>query len=190
MLTRRQTFIGLSAALIAAPGQAFAKGGVSLTSLPMGASVETVKAHLERCCRVTGGLTSGRFTVYETPVFERVFERQRLVLDTPDGQLSLVAAIVDPGFDDRLPEAFQDVFNALLSRHGRPDFDRNRGRFGPNTAVDLETGRFRRLYEWRVNGGTLRLGVPRRLDRRLRVEAHFARDLRLTTGSDWGLPLF
>ena len=77
----------------------------------------------------------------------------------------------------------------MLALYGRPRRDRNRGRFGPNLATALDTGSFRRRIDWRADGGALRLGIPRRLDDRLRVEVHYARRLPLGGFDDWGAPL-
>jgi len=186
----RRTVLASGAALLSAPAMARVAdaSGIRLTALPLGAPVEQAAAALAEE-RVRGGQRFGDGYFYETPVFERVFARQRLLLEGRGGNLHRVAAIVEPSFADEIQKTFDDVFGVLLSRHGRPDLDRNRGQFSRNLAIDLETGRFRRLFEWRTGGGQLRFGIPRRLDRRLRVEVHFAKRLGVTTESDWGVAL-
>jgi hypothetical protein len=137
--------------------------------------------------RIKGGQAFGRYRIYETPVFERVFDRQRLVLNLPDGVLESVFVIISSAFADEAEKTFTDVFRQLLAAYGRPARSRERGRFTRNVATDLRTGAFRREHEWRVPGGDLRLGIPKRIDRQVRVEVHFARRLALTTQSDWSV---
>ena len=137
--------------------------------------------------RIKGGQSFGRYRIYETPVFERVFDRQRLVLNLADGALQSVFVIISPGFADEAEKTFTDVFRQLLAAYGRPAYSRERGRFTRKVATDLRTGAFRREHEWRVPGGDLRLCIPKRIDRQVRVEVHFVRRLALTTQSDWSV---
>lgn len=159
---------------------------IDIASAPIGKGEVEAVAWLESR-RIRGGRAFGRYRIYETPVFEQVFDRQRLVLAFDDDALSQVFVIVDPAFPDDAERSFSDVFKVLLGAYGRPVISRQRGRFSPKIAVDLNTGAFRREHEWRVPGGHLRLGIPRRTDRAVRIEVHFARRLRITTRSDWSV---
>ena len=189
-MDRRQLLTALAATGLAACAplsvQASAAQSIDITTAPLGQN-EAAAARWLASRRIKGGQTFGRYRIYETPVFERVFDRQRLVLALPDDVLATVMVIIVPAFADEAEKTFSDVFKALLGAYGRPAFSRERGRFNRNVAIDINTGKFRREHEWRVSGGDLRLGIPRRLDRQVRVEVHFARRLALSTRSDWSV---
>ncbi len=118
-----------------------------------------------------------------------MFDRQRLVLSLADGALQSVFVIISPSFGDEAEKTFTNVFRQLPAAYGRPDHSMKRGRFTRNVANDLRTGTFRQEHEWRVPGGDLRLGIPKRIDRQVCIEVHFARRLALTTQSDWSVEM-
>jgi hypothetical protein len=170
-----------------APSAMASRGqSIDITSAPLGQN-EAVATRWLAVRRIKGGQEYGRYRIYETPVFERVFDRQQLVLALPNYALSTVIVIVTPAFQDDIQRMFSDVFDQLLGAYGRPSISRERGRFSRNIAIDLRTRAFRREHDWRLPQGRLRLGIPKRTDRLVRVEVHFARRLPLTTQSDWSI---
>ena len=48
------------------------------------------------------------------------------------------------------------------------------GQISAAFAADVNAARLIRLSEWRTPAGTIRLGIPRRLDRRVRIEVQLA----------------
>lgn len=176
--------IALVACTGAAPGRSVAL--VDITTAPIGQPKGAVAAWLA-ARRIHGGQAFGQYVIYETPVFERVFDRQRLVLTYAEEALEQVHVIVTPAFWDEAARTFQDVFHTMLAAYGRPSFSSERGAFTAELGIDLSTGRFRRQHDWRVPAGDLRMSIPQRLDRQVRIEIQFAPRLRHSTQSDWSI---
>lgn len=114
---RRAVLAGGAAFSLAACISAPARGGsalsIDISKAPLGQN-ETVAANWLAARHIKGGQTFGRYRIYETPVFEAVFERQRLVLNLPDGVLQSVFVIINPSFADTVERTFADVFEQML----------------------------------------------------------------------------
>jgi hypothetical protein len=99
------------------------------------------------------------------------------VLRGENGRVSRSGLIVDfqdVGDGRDAAQSFQDVMDWLVSRYGRPAMVAEEGDFGPGFRADVNSGSLIRVYEWRLAGGVLRFGIPRRLDGAVRMEAQFA----------------
>ena len=100
-MDRRQLLTALAATGLAAcaplPVQASAAQSIDITTAPLGQN-EAAAARWLASRRIKGGQAFGRYRIYETPVFERVFDRQRLVLALPDDVLATVMVIIVPAF--------------------------------------------------------------------------------------------
>ncbi len=132
----------------------------------------------------------GPLWIYEGRLLETVDLRQRFVLHGAGDRVVDTALIVD--FDslgdvDSVEQRFERVREALLRRFGPPDADYSRGEFSPALAADLRARRFIRVLEWRLPGGVLRFGIPRRLDGRIRMEARYAAAFRSPYDGDWSV---
>lgn len=128
--------------------------------------------------------------VYEATAFPAVDLRQRLVLLHQGRRHRTAAVIFDPvdPTDGRALEAdFQRVLSEVIRLYGRPESTFERGDFAGNIAQDISRSDLIRLAEWRTDGGTLRLGIPRRLDGQIRIELHHARSFRPPSHTLWSL---
>lgn len=138
-----------------------------------------------------GGAEQGPFTVFEYPVLLELQERQRLVLEKADDDIRRVALIIhpdDPGEPLRLRRDFDRLLERLLRRYGNPSAVFDEGDWAsPTWTQDLAAGRFSRVREWQTPEGTLRFGLPRRLDGQIRFELMLGRNLPPIRQTLWGL---
>lgn len=74
---------------------------------------------------------------------------------------------------------------ALIRRYGAPASVFNRGDFRATLVDNAQTDQFIRLTEWRTAEGTIRFGMPRRLDRIVRMEVQLARSFPDATQTRW-----
>ena len=77
----------------------------------------------------------------------------------------------------------------MLDRYGSPSSAFEEGNFGPALAADINAGRFVRVMEWRTQAGTLRLGIPRSFDNRVRIEIQHAPGFGSPRDAAWGLDM-
>jgi len=117
-------------------------------------------------------------------------ERQRLALVPDGGELRLAAVIVDP--EDPVDGAevrrlYERIQKFLLERYGRPARVREEGEWPQNPQEAVNGRQLVRLTEWDLDGGVLRLGIPRRLDRRVRIEIQFAAGFPPETETLWSI---
>jgi hypothetical protein len=61
----------------------------------------------------------------------------------------------------------------LMDRYGRPSNVFERGEAVPNAIDAIRNGTFISITEWSRPGGTLRFGMPRRVDGQVRMELQF-----------------
>lgn len=126
-------------------------------------------------------LPSGRES-YEAQVIPQIDQRQRLILVSENGQLVKSAVVINfenVGALESNEQLFFRILNTLNKHYGRPDFFYERGigrrnAFSSNLADDVSNEQFIRVYEWRLDNGVLRFGIPRRLDRDARMEIQFS----------------
>jgi hypothetical protein len=128
--------------------------------------------------------------VYDYRVLEEITQRQRVVVRAAAGEIDATALLIDfesVGNADNVAQTFERVRQALIRRYGAPSSVFNRGEFRPGFVEDLQTEQFIRLSEWRVPEGVLRFGIPRRLDRLVRMEVQLARAFPAPTETRWSV---
>lgn len=82
-------------------------------------------------------------------------------------------------------QTFERVRQALIRRYGAPASIFNRGDFRPTLVEGIQNDQFIRLSEWRTPEGVIRFGIPRRLDRLVRMEVQIARSFPDLTQTRW-----
>jgi hypothetical protein len=128
--------------------------------------------------------------LYDRRVFEEITQRQRLGIRTLAGDIERAALVIefeDVGAPESMARTFERVREALVRRYGTPASVFNRGEFRPTIVEDIQAEQFIRLTEWRMPEGTLRFGIPRRLDRRVRMEVQLARSFPEPTQTRWSI---
>lgn len=155
------------------PGLAVpAASELDLAALEPGLSLADATAILE-ASGIKGGIVQGNLVSYETRVFARIDQRQRLVLVLREGRLERAIVIVDftdTGSARTSQRLYRRLLEILVKKYGSPA-TAERGAFGAQFARDVNAGRFVRIADWRLaGGGSMRLGIPQRLDRRVRIE--------------------
>lgn len=128
--------------------------------------------------------------VYDYRVLDEITQRQRVAVRAAAGDVELTALLIDfedVGNVDSMAQTFERVRQALIRRYGAPASVFNRGEFRPTLADDLQTEQFIRLTEWRLPEGVLRFGIPRRLDRLVRMEVQLARSFPAPTETRWSV---
>ena len=129
--------------------------------------------------------------VFEATIFDRIFARQRVVLQRDYDRVAGTGLVVDFEFVEEPGEyraQYEDLFGELITRYGLPGFHLERGIFSPDIAADIGTGRFLRLSEWRTpDGHYLRFGIPDRVDGLLRLELRLTADRLPAAGAAWSI---
>ncbi|MCX8111561.1 MAG: hypothetical protein N3D15_10000 [Syntrophorhabdaceae bacterium] len=139
---------------------------------------------------ITGGIMQPGIVVYETRLLEEIDQRQRLVLVHDDKLVTKTALIID--FDDvgnqaTVSQTFERVKSVLLKRFGPPSDTYEQLQFTPNFVNDVNTGRLIRIMEWKTDKGTIRFGIPQRLDRQVRMELQYAPTFPSRNETFWGI---
>jgi len=177
-------------AAVAATGPLPRDVGVLLAIAP-GMDMGAVRSRLEDA-GYRGAVPQGNAVVFETRLIGDVEARQRLAVVQDAGRVARTALLID--IDDAanaaaVSQVYERARKALLDRFGNPSLAFEEGNFGPAMVVDLNAGRFVRVMEWRTQAGTLRLGIPRRLDGRLRIEIQHAAGFPPPRDLSWGLDI-
>ena len=144
--------------------------------LKPGVSLKTARAALADA-GLTNGVEQPNIIVYEARMLTTITQRQRLALVHEENRITTSALIID--FDDvgnleSMEQTFERVREALLQRYGSPTVTVEEGSFRENVVDDINAGRLIRIVEWHTPTGRLRFGIPRRLDRRVRMEVQHA----------------
>ena len=155
----------------------FAEANVSVSGLAPGFTEDQILAVLSRE-GIKGGSKQAGFVVYEHPLLSNIFQRQRLVLEYIAGSLVRSATIID--FDDigdrnSALQTFERVRQELIKQLGNPTRTYQEGDFTANFAADVNNQNLIRISEWETERGTIRFGIPRRLDKQVRMEIQYAR---------------
>ncbi len=135
-------------------------------------------------------LLQGNMLIYEVRLFEEIEQRQRLILIDEGGVLRktvLVFDYVDKSQFHDFWESFQRIKEAMIRIYGAPDDFLEQGEISKNFVQDINSGKVIRVYEWNMEYGHLRLGIPRRMDQKVRVEIHYAREFPPYSVLNWGL---
>ncbi|MEQ8428746.1 MAG: hypothetical protein RLT87_03090 [Gammaproteobacteria bacterium] len=165
---RRETAIGL------VPDS----GDLSLTlrNLAPGKTEDQIQLILSNA-NVRGGINFANLVVYEYPLFDEIVRRQRLALEYSTGLLERSGLIIDfdnVGDRDSVVQTFERVREILIRRLGNPTRTIEEGEFSVNFIADINSQRLVRLIEWQTATGTIRFGIPRRLDNQVRMEVQHA----------------
>ena len=128
--------------------------------------------------------------IEEARLFETIDQRQRVVLVHDRGRLVRSALVID--IDDLssvggITRTFERALEELIRRHGPPARTFEEGAFSADLARDLADGRLIRVAEWDIGRNVLRLGIPRRLDRQVRIEVHVARSFSPPRQTLWSI---
>jgi hypothetical protein len=175
----------------AAPlGPTPAGAAFDLRELAPGRPVASLQARLAQLGMRPSTAPAPGFLVYDYRVLDEITQRQRVVVRAAAGDIELSALLIefeDVGNVDNMAQAFERVRQALIRRYGAPASVFNRGEFRPTLADDLQTEQFIRLTEWRAPEGVIRFGIPRRLDRTVRMEVQLARSFPAPTETRWSI---
>lgn len=170
--TSRQHRAGMAASPL--PPQAGAMRGVD--DLVPGTDISVIREMLAGA-GITGGNELGNMIIYEVVLLDEIEQRQRLVVEHKNGKLkksTLIIELDDVGNSENVMQTFERVRKELLDRYGNPDNVFEEGEFSANLVNDINNSKFIRITEWNVPGGTIRYGIPRRFDGRVRMEVQFA----------------
>lgn len=147
-----------------------------ILGLKPGVGLETARTALADA-GITNGVEQSNVIVYEARMLTTITQRQRLALVHEENRITMSVLIID--FDDvgnleSMEQTFERVREALLQRYGSPTFTVEEGSFRENVVDDINAGRLIRIVEWHTPTGRLRFGIPRRLDRGVRMEVQHA----------------
>jgi hypothetical protein len=151
--------------------------------------METIKERLARA-NITGAYEQVNLTTYEVILLDEIDQRQRLTLVHEDGILQKAVLIIefdDVGNIDDLMQTLERVRKELMDRYGNPTNFFDKGEFSATLVDDVNSGRFIRIMEWSRPGGIIRYGIPRRLDRQVRMEVQFASSFPPESDTLWSI---
>jgi hypothetical protein len=166
-----QSFTGAAAAT-----EGVQSATLELAQLGPGAPASFVTQQLN-LAKVNAGTEQAGLTVYESSVFPEVFRRQRLVLEYTADVLRRSAVIIDfddVGNRDSNAQVYERIRQALIRELGNPTRTFEEGEFSDRLIDDVNDESFFRITEWTTNQGTVRFGIPRRLDGAVRMEIQHA----------------
>jgi hypothetical protein len=149
---------------------------IELLILPLGSGRGTVLRALERNS-IGGGAEVSGFMVYEYPVLENIFQRQRYATSIDADELQRMILIIDfddIGNRDSVFQTFERVRQTLIRQFGTPTRTIEEGEMSDTFMADVNGQRLIRIVEWKTGSGTLRFGIPRRLDGQVRMEVQHA----------------
>ncbi|MEM7406340.1 MAG: hypothetical protein AAF458_13665 [Pseudomonadota bacterium] len=186
-LTRKARAEQLSEATATAAAGDF-PSELTLADLKPGIALAEAQARLA-AAGIRGGNQQADFTVFRTQFFNSLDQVQQLAVQH-DGERVLKSVVVialdNVGDPDNAGRLFARVQRLLSRQYGAPQtFER--GEFSQDFARDVNDGTLVRLSEWRVPGGAIRLGIPRRLDRQVRFEVQFATGFPPPTVTRWSV---
>jgi hypothetical protein len=165
-------------------------GGLDLVELAPGRQAQALEGRFEVLGLRSAIRPVPNLVVYDYRLLDEIDQRQRVALQLRDAEIERSILTID--FDDvgslnTVAQTFERVRQALIRRYGTPASVFNRGDFRLNLVDDVQTDQFIRLTEWRVAEGVIRFGIPRRLDRIVRMEVQFARSFPNASQTRWGL---
>ncbi|MCG8324847.1 MAG: hypothetical protein MI673_04965, partial [Thiotrichales bacterium] len=169
--------------------QGISSVSVSLAGLTPGARrVDIEKALAEK--QITGGVNQSGYIVYEYPVLPDVFQRQRLGLQYIGDSLETSVLIIDfdqVGDRDTTRQVFERVREVLIRQLGGPTRTLEEGEFTADFVRAVNDQRLIRLIEWESPTGTIRFGIPRRLDGQVRMEIQHSGSLPQPSETLWSV---
>jgi hypothetical protein len=145
---------------------------INLAQFGPGVLVDVIRQQLE-LANIKNPSEQAGFVVYETSVLPEVFRRQRLALEYAGPLLMRSAVIIDfddVGDRDSNVQTYERIRQALIREYGNPSRTLEEGEFSQQIVAEVNDQRFIRITEWSTDKGTLRFGIPRRLDGQVRME--------------------
>ncbi len=172
------------APLGAAPGA----GALDLRELAPGRPLAGLEKRFESLGLRAPIRPAPNLVAYDTRLLDEFDQRQRVAIQTLGGDIERSGVVIE--FDDigsvnTVAQTFERLRQALIRRYGAPSSVFNRGDFRPSLVDDVNADQFIRLSEWRTPEGTIRFGIPRRLDRIVRMEVQIARSFPDPTQTRW-----
>jgi hypothetical protein len=169
-------------------GPAPGSGALDLRELAPGKQIGILEKRLDALGLKAATRPAPDLRVYDYRMLDDIDQRQRVAIQTLGGDIERSGLVID--FDDvgsvsTAAQTFERVRQALIRRFGAPSSVFNRGDFRPTLADDVQSDQFIRLSEWRTPEGVIRFGIPRRLDRLVRMEVQIARSFPDATQSRW-----
>lgn len=137
-----------------------------------------------------GGIRQSNTIIYEVHLLGEIDQRQRFAVEHSAGQVTRVALVVnldDPNNAQVVAQTYERIRKALLDHYGNPSLNYEEGTIAPTLTADLSAGRIIRTTEWRTGDGTLRLGIPRRLDGQVRIDIQHANRFGAPRDVLWGM---
>ena len=171
-------------------GPAPDSGPLDLRELAPGRSVATLDQRFLALAVRPGTRLAPNLVLYDYRMLDEITQRQRVGVQTLGGDIERAALVIDfdaVGEAQSMAQLFERVREALVRRYGQPASVFNRGEFRPTIVDDIQTDQFIRLTEWRTPQGVLRFGIPRRLDRIVRMEVQIARSFPDPTQTRWSI---
>ncbi len=150
---------------------------VSVAGLAPGASRADVEQALS-ANQIAAGYEQAGYQVYEYPLLSGVFQRQRLGLNYSAGRLASIVLVIDfdqVGDRNTVLQVFERVRESLIRQLGSPTRTIEEGVFAADFVQAVNDQRLIRIIEWETPTGTIRFGLPRRLDGQVRMEIQHAR---------------
>ena len=171
------------------PLPAAVEAKATVAGLAPGFTVDKIQAALQRD-GISGGVKQAGYIVYEHPLLADVFQRQRMVLQYEAGTLERSALIIDfddVGNRDSVTQTFERIRQELIRQLGTPTRTFQEGDFTESFVSDVNEQRLIRITEWETDRGTIRFGIPRRLDRQVRMEIQYARSFPQPRETLWSI---
>ncbi len=172
--------ISTAQAGVAAPEAVQAAGpsplNFDIATIPPGSKLDAAMELLKKR-NITSPVEEPGLMVYEARVFEEFDLRQRIALIHKNGLVRTSAVIIDAGAARRpqeIMQTYEKIRSTLMDTYGRPSDFFERGTVTPRMLDDIRAGAFIRIMEWKRPQGTIRFGIPRRLDGQVRMELQFA----------------
>jgi len=169
-------------------GPAPGSGALDLRELAPGKQIGILENRLDTLGLKAATRPAPDLRVYDYRMLDEIDQRQRVAIQELGGDLERAGLVID--FDDvgsvnSVAQTFERVRQALIRRFGAPSSVFNRGDFRATLADDVQADQFIRLSEWRTPEGVIRFGIPRRLDRLVRMEVQIARSFPDPTQTRW-----
>ncbi|MBL1142494.1 MAG: hypothetical protein HND53_10725 [Proteobacteria bacterium] len=171
------------------PGEVSVEVDATIIGLAPGATEDNVNTALSRA-GISGGVSQSGFVVYETPLLNDVFHRQRIALEFAVGSLERSALIIDfdnVGDRDTTLQTYERTKQTLIKQLGNPTRVFERGDFTTSFIGDVNAQRIIRIVEWSTPQGVIRFGIPRRLDGQVRMEIQHARKFPQIRDTLWSI---
>ncbi len=139
---------------------------------------------------IVGGVDQPGVVVYDARLLPEIDQRQRVALEHAGGEITVSALIIEfdnVGNRDTTARTFERVREALLLLFGSPSLTHERGAFTVNVANDVNSDQLVRIMEWSRPASVIRFGIPRRLDRQVRMEVQYAASFPPPSQTSWSV---